>query len=146
MLKVPASEFQRNIGKYQDLALTQPVAVTRNGRVRTVLISAERYAESQRPHTPQSVIECLRDESDRLKAKGVGALYLFGSVARSEATPESDIDIFIDPRNDDFSLFELAGVQLILEEILHKKVDVTTRDSLHPKLRSKIETDAIRIF
>ena len=42
MLKVPAGEFQRNIGRYQDLALTQPVAVTRNGRERTVLISKVR--------------------------------------------------------------------------------------------------------
>ena len=49
MLKVPASEFQRNIGKYQDLALTQPIAVTRNGRVRTVLVSADRYAAMAGP-------------------------------------------------------------------------------------------------
>ena len=40
MLKVPAGEFQRNIGRYQDMALTQPVAVTRNGRERTALTSA----------------------------------------------------------------------------------------------------------
>ena len=43
MIKVPAAEFQRNIGRYQDLALTQPVAVTRNGRERTVMISIEEY-------------------------------------------------------------------------------------------------------
>jgi PHD/YefM family antitoxin component YafN of YafNO toxin-antitoxin module len=42
MLKVPAGEFQRNIGRYQDMALTQPIAVTRNGRERTVLISGRR--------------------------------------------------------------------------------------------------------
>jgi prevent-host-death family protein len=43
MLKVPAGEFQRHIGHYQDIALTQPVAVTRNGRERTVMISVEEY-------------------------------------------------------------------------------------------------------
>src|SRR5687768_15959792 len=43
MVKVSAAEFQRNIGRYQDLALTQPVAVTRNGRERTVMISVEEY-------------------------------------------------------------------------------------------------------
>jgi len=37
-LKVSAAEFQRNIGRYQDLALRHPVAVTRNGRESTVLI------------------------------------------------------------------------------------------------------------
>jgi prevent-host-death family protein len=41
--QVSAAEFQRNIGRYQDLALTQPVAVTRNGRERTVMISVEEY-------------------------------------------------------------------------------------------------------
>ncbi len=48
MLKGPAGEFQRHIGRYQDLALTQPVAVTRNGRERTVMISAEEYHRLKR--------------------------------------------------------------------------------------------------
>ncbi len=48
MVKVPAGEFQRHIGRYQDLALTQPVAVTRNGRERTVMISAEEYYRLKR--------------------------------------------------------------------------------------------------
>jgi prevent-host-death family protein len=43
MVKVAAAEFQKNIGLYQDMALTQAVLVTRNGRDRTVLISAEEY-------------------------------------------------------------------------------------------------------
>jgi prevent-host-death family protein len=48
MMKVSAAEFQRNIGRYQDVALTQPVAVTRNGRERTVLISVEEYERPKR--------------------------------------------------------------------------------------------------
>ena len=47
-VKVPASEFQKNIGRYQDMALTRPVAVTRNGRERTVLISSEEYHRLKR--------------------------------------------------------------------------------------------------
>ena len=43
MIKVGAAEFQRNIDKYQDIALREPVGVTRNGREGTVLISAEEY-------------------------------------------------------------------------------------------------------
>jgi PHD/YefM family antitoxin component YafN of YafNO toxin-antitoxin module len=43
MIKVSAAEFQRNIGRYQDMALSQPVAVTRNGRERTVMISTAEY-------------------------------------------------------------------------------------------------------
>lgn len=47
-IQVPAGEFQRHIGRYQDMALTQPVAVTRNGRERTVMISAEEYYRLKR--------------------------------------------------------------------------------------------------
>jgi PHD/YefM family antitoxin component YafN of YafNO toxin-antitoxin module len=43
MIKVSAAEFQRNIGRYHDLTLTQPVAVARNGRERTVMISIDEY-------------------------------------------------------------------------------------------------------
>lgn len=48
MLKVSAAEFQRNIGRYQDLALRQPVAVTRNGRESTVLLSTDEYMRLKR--------------------------------------------------------------------------------------------------
>ena len=48
MVRVSAAEFQRSIGRYQDLALTQPVAVTRNGREPTVMISIEEYRRLKR--------------------------------------------------------------------------------------------------
>ncbi len=41
MLKVPSGDFQKHIGRYQDIALTQPVVVTSRGRERTVLISTD---------------------------------------------------------------------------------------------------------
>jgi prevent-host-death family protein len=45
---VTSADFQRNIGRYQDEALKKPVAITKNGRLRTVLISAEEYARLKR--------------------------------------------------------------------------------------------------
>ena len=48
MLIVTAAEFQRHFGRYQDEALTQPVAVTRNGRERVVMISVEEYRRLKR--------------------------------------------------------------------------------------------------
>ncbi|PZQ17081.1 MAG: prevent-host-death protein [Ancylobacter novellus] len=48
MIKVSAADFQRNIGRYQDLALREPVTITRNGRPRTVMISTEEYARLRR--------------------------------------------------------------------------------------------------
>lgn len=48
MVKISSAEFQKNFGRYQDVALTQPVTVTRNGRDRTVIISAEEYHRLKR--------------------------------------------------------------------------------------------------
>lgn len=48
VVTVTSAEFHRNIGTYQDLALTKTVAITKNGRERTILISAEEYARLKR--------------------------------------------------------------------------------------------------
>jgi prevent-host-death family protein len=45
---VTSAEFHRNIGTYQDVALTKTVTITKNGRERTVLISADEYARLKR--------------------------------------------------------------------------------------------------
>lgn len=62
MVKVSAAEFQRNIGRYQDIALTQPVAVTHNGRERTVLISVEEYERLKRRDRVVLRLEDFTDE------------------------------------------------------------------------------------
>jgi hypothetical protein len=89
----------------------------------------------------------LKACADAVKARGATSLYLFGSTARGEAKVDSDIDMFIDydPRKK-FSLVDLAGIKLLLEDALGVDVDVTTRDSLHPMLRKDIEQSALRVF
>lgn len=48
MVRVSSTDFQREVGRYADMALSQPVTVTRNGRDRTVMISAEEYQRLKR--------------------------------------------------------------------------------------------------
>ena len=48
MITVSSAEFQRNFGAYQDKALLEPVAITRNGRERIVVLSAEEYHRLKR--------------------------------------------------------------------------------------------------
>ncbi|MGD0434103.1 MAG: type II toxin-antitoxin system Phd/YefM family antitoxin [Acetobacteraceae bacterium] len=48
MIRVSSTEFGKGIGRYQNLALSQPVVVTRNGRDRTVVISADEYHRLKR--------------------------------------------------------------------------------------------------
>lgn len=95
----------------------------------------------------KDAIEALKQQADALRALGATSLFLFGSVARDEAGPESDLDLFIDyDAARKFSLIDLAGIKLFLEEAFEADVDVTTRNSLHPKLKDRIESSAIRIF
>jgi prevent-host-death family protein len=48
VVTVSAAEFHRNVGLYQDIALTKPVTITKNGRELTVLLSAQEYARLKR--------------------------------------------------------------------------------------------------
>ena len=78
---------------------------------------------------------------------GATSLYLFGSTARNEAAADSDLDLFLeyDPASR-FSLVDLVGIKLFLEETLGIEADVRTRDGLHPMLKDKIERSAVRVF
>jgi len=75
---------------------------------------------------------------------GVASLALFGSVARDQAGPASDVDVMIDVRAP-FDLFDLARVHLRLEEILGCKVDVATEGGMRPRYRERIESDLIYV-
>lgn len=61
-LRVSAAEFHRNVGRYQDVALTRPVAITKNGRERTVLISADEYGRLKRRDREVLLVEDLTEE------------------------------------------------------------------------------------
>jgi predicted nucleotidyltransferase len=91
-------------------------------------------------------IAALRSHEAELHRFGVSRLYLFGSVARDSAGPDSDVDLFFDTDNPRFSLIELVDVQERVNAILGVQADVMTRASLHPMLRSRIEADALRVF
>jgi prevent-host-death family protein len=71
---VPASEFQRSIGAYQDRALIEPVFVTRNGREKTVLLSVDEYRRLKlRDREVLAVHELGEAELDAIAAAEVPA-------------------------------------------------------------------------
>jgi prevent-host-death family protein len=71
MIRISSTDFGKEVGRYQDAALTQPVIVTRNGRDRTVMISAEEY-------------ERLRQRDRKVIAAGDLSSELVEAVTKSE--------------------------------------------------------------
>lgn len=92
-------------------------------------------------------IAALKDQAGAVKALGATSLYLFGSTVRDRAGPASDLDLFIDyDPSSRFSLIELVGIKQLLEDRLGVPVDLTTRDSLDPLLKRRIEESAEQVF
>ena len=73
--------------------------------------------------------------------------WLFGSYARGEETPQSDVDIlFIPDRSQHFSLFTMGGMYEDLKELLGKEVDLITEGGLMPFARESADRDKILIY
>jgi uncharacterized protein len=95
----------------------------------------------------EAAAKIIESNADPFRKLGVTAVYLYGSTARDEAIPGSDIDIFVDyDSKSHFSMFDLIDIKHILEDQSGTSVDVTTRDGLHPRLRTKIEQSAVKVF
>ena len=75
---------------------------------------------------------------------GVRSLALFGSRAREQARPDSDIDILVEFDGAATSA-RYFGLQFYLEDLLSVSVDLVTTKALRPQLRPFIERDAIHV-
>ncbi len=72
-----------------------------------------------------------------LKEFNVRRAAVFGSAARGDFTAKSDIDLLVEFEGRK-SLLDLSGLKLALEELLGRKVDVLTYNSLHPLIKENI--------
>jgi predicted nucleotidyltransferase len=108
--------------------------------------SSELLRGSSRSLGRAEVIATLRQGEAELRRLGVQRLFLFGSTARNEAGDDSDVDLFFDYEKGRFGLFELMDVKERVSQILGRKADIMTRDSLHKTLRQRIEATAIPVF
>jgi predicted nucleotidyltransferase len=93
--------------------------------------------------TRDEVLRRLGEARADLAGLGVRSLDVFGSVARGESGPESDVDLLV---SFDFpvGLFHFFRVQRRLEEILGRRVDLVMRDAVKPQLRDRILAEAVR--
>jgi predicted nucleotidyltransferase len=95
----------------------------------------------------QDVIARLKENEAALRARGVSHAALFGSRARGDNRPDSDIDIMIefDPAAH-VTVFNYAGLKDYIAGLFDGPVDVVSREGLKPYVRPAATTDAIYAF
>jgi predicted nucleotidyltransferase len=97
--------------------------------------------------TRDEIIAKLRANAAAIKAEGVTKLAIFGSRTRGDARENSDLDVLIDvDPNSKFSLLNLSGVALIVEDATGLQAQVSMRRSLDPHMAERIADDVIEVF
>ena len=95
--------------------------------------------------TTIDVLKIKRNDILRLASQhGAHHVRVFGSVARGEAGPASDVDLLVQ-MDSGRSLLDLIGLTQELESILQRKVDVLTDEGLSPYLKERIQAEAIPV-
>lgn len=94
-------------------------------------------------------IETLKREiskhAEHLKQQGVVSLKVFGSVARGQSHPQSDVDLLVEFDGRPIGLFEFIALKHFLEKSLNVKVDLVTPRALKKQLKEQIQKEAIRV-
>src|SRR3989337_1338566 len=96
------------------------------------------------PMTLDDVKRLIANHEAEIRAYGVRRLWLFGSTARGDAGPGSDLDLlagFVAP----CSYARYSGPRVFLEDLFGQTVDLVPEDGLRPRVRPFVERDAIRV-
>jgi predicted nucleotidyltransferase len=97
--------------------------------------------------TISAVRQALATVEPELRRRGVRHLSVFGSVARGEDRAESDVDLAVEIEDGRaFSVIRLEEARLLLEDVLHRRVDLGEIASFRPQVRAAFERDAVAIF
>jgi predicted nucleotidyltransferase len=92
----------------------------------------------------EGVIEALRPQAPELSELGVKSLRVFGSVARAEAEPGSDLDFLVE-FDGPTTFRRFMGLKLLLEDTLGRPVDLATPKMLKERMRASILSEAVRV-
>lgn len=99
--------------------------------------------------TGLGIKELLHDRRSQILAlaekHGAYNVRVFGSVARGEATEESDIDFLVDYDLEKITPWFPGGLLLDLEQLLNRKVDIATMDMLKARIRDRVLGEAVTL-
>lgn len=97
--------------------------------------------------TLEKALDVLRGNREMLRARGVVHAAVFGSVARGEAGPDSDVDVVVEFGPDEhFSIFDFVRLKIDIEELMQSKIDLVEDKAMRPYFRENAMKDSIDAF
>ncbi|HEX3487325.1 MAG TPA: nucleotidyltransferase family protein [Micropepsaceae bacterium] len=97
--------------------------------------------------TLENALTILRANQDVLRARGIVHAAIFGSIARGNPGPDSDVDVLIEVDSDrHIGLFGYAGLCEDLRDLFSAPVDVVNAKTIRPRLRDSILGEAVYAF
>jgi uncharacterized protein len=98
-------------------------------------------------NTLNAVRQRLAAEEPELRRRGVRHLAVFGSVARGDDGPDSDVDVAVEIESGrSFSLIRMEETRLLLEDALRRPVDLGEVQSFRPQVRAAFDRERVSIF
>ncbi|MCS3728272.1 nucleotidyltransferase family protein [Bradyrhizobium betae] len=95
----------------------------------------------------QTIVGKLKELAPALKAAGINRLFLFGSRARGDARPDSDLDVLVEttPHGEEPRFDYFKAVSLI-EDQVGLQAQISMRDLLKPRIAERIADDLVEVF
>lgn len=87
-------------------------------------------------------LRILRAHKDELAEYKVKSLAIFGSVARDEAGPDSDVDVLVE-FSEPIGIFEFIDLKFHLEKLMTAKIDLATPGALREQMKQPILREAV---
>ncbi|MBI5636736.1 MAG: nucleotidyltransferase family protein [Nitrospinae bacterium] len=95
--------------------------------------------------TMETLLKEKRREILRIAREyGASRIRIFGSVARGEDRPDSDVDFLVE-MEDGRSLLDIGGMQMDLQDLLGRKVDVVTEKGMRPRIKDRVSKEAVSL-
>lgn len=111
------------------------------------LTQAERWVPTMATFSRAALQPKLAAQEPELRRRGIRHLAMFGSVARGEDGPDSDVDLAVEIEDGQpFSLIRMEEARLFLEDAIGRRVDLGEIDSFRPQVRAAFDRDRIMIF
>ncbi|QPF89592.1 nucleotidyltransferase family protein [Bradyrhizobium commune] len=95
----------------------------------------------------ETIVGKLRELAPSLRAAGVDRLYLFGSRARGDARPDSDLDVLVETTSrEEAPRFDYFKALHLIEDHLGLRAQISVRDLLKPRVAERIADDLDEVF